>query len=271
MKHYRYQQQRMRKKLRFWYILRGGCLVAILCLSIALGHTINTTYRLRTEEESASTVFSQIDQPDNNAYVPEDASPAITSSPEIFDKAAKLLMQNSDLVGIVGFGNTALYVCQSDDNYHYASHRFDGTEDPAGMIFMDYRCSIWPLSDNIVLYGHNMRDGSRFGKLNRFTDYDYVIQHPIIRFASLYEVHDYRPIAVFYTSVDKGSPEYINFSQIDFNTESEFDMYIEAITEHSIVPLDTNVSFSDHLLTLATCSYEYDGGRLVIVCAEQHS
>lgn len=27
-----------------------------------------------------------------------------------------------------------------------------------------------------------MRDGSRFGKPNRFTDYDYIIQHPIIRF-----------------------------------------------------------------------------------------
>ena len=45
----------------------------------------------------------------------------------------------------------------------------------------------------------------------------------------MYEVHDYRPISVFYTSVDKDSPEYINFSQIDFNAETEFDSYIEDI------------------------------------------
>lgn len=58
---------------------------------------------------------------------------------------------------MIGFEDMALYVCQSEDDDYYASHRFDGNEDAAGMIYLDFQCSLWPASDNMVLYGHNMR------------------------------------------------------------------------------------------------------------------
>ena len=51
---------------------------------------------------------------------------------------------------MIGFEDMALYVCQSEDDDYYASHRFDGNEDAAGMIYLDFQGSLWPASDNMV-------------------------------------------------------------------------------------------------------------------------
>ena len=160
----------------------------------------------------------------------------------------------------------ALYVCQGEDNTFYASHRFDGSEDPAGMIYMDWRCSAWPLGKNTILYGHNMRDGSRFGKLNRMTDAEYLAEHPYVRYASLYEIRDYRPIAVFYANVDPTAADYFDFAVTDFPDETSFTAYVQEAKRRSVVNLPSTAQYGDNLLTLATCSEEGVGGRLVVVC-----
>ena len=214
------------------------------------------------EEDAAEKALEQLSPtPESSAAAQDEDSP-----PQIFPEAQELLGQNADLVGMVGFGDMTLYVCQSEDNYYYASHRFDGSEDKAGMIYMDYRCSILPTSDNIVLYGHNMRDGSRFGTLNRFESVDYLLENPIVRFASLYEVNDYHPIAVFYTSADESSAEYFDFARIHFSDEADFDRYISAVKAKSLYYIPTAAQYGDQLLTLATCSSELDRGRLVVLC-----
>ena len=167
---------------------------------------------------------------------------------------------------MIGFEDMALYVCQSEDDDYYASHRFDGNEDAAGMIYLDFRCSLWPASDNMVLYGHNMRGGSRFGKLLRYTDLEYLTENSTIHFATLYEIGEYTPISVFYTSVNPEDEDYFDFTQVSFSDQAAFESYIADIREQSLFEIPTVVEYGDSLLTLATCSEEYDGGRIVIVC-----
>ena len=184
----------------------------------------------------------------------------------MFAYAQELLQTNGDLVGMVGFDDMALYVCQGEDNSYYASHRFNGSEDPAGMIYMDYRCSAWPLGQNTILYGHNMRDGSRFGKLNRMTRAKYLAEHPYVRYATLYEIRDYKPIAVFYANVDPAAADYFDFAVTDFPDADSFTAYVQEVKRRSVVELPATAQYGDNLLTLATCSEEGIGGRLIIVC-----
>lgn len=262
MQHNRYnRKRRQQRKRRFWQSMQALSFAVFFFVLTLIGVRLYRTGMRSAEEHAAGKTLEQLSPaPESSAAQDED------SPPQIIPETQELLEQNADLVGMVGFGDMTLYVCQSGNNYYYASHRFDGSEDAAGMIYMDYRCSILPASDNIVLYGHNMQDGSRFGKLKRYESVDYFLENPTVRFASLYEVNDYSPIAVFYASADESAAEYFDFARIHFADEADFDRYVSAVKAKSLYYIPTAAQYGDQLLTLATCSSELERGRLVVVC-----
>ena len=253
-----------RRDKRFWLCLEAACLAAFLVLAIILVIRFTRQAQRSTEEQDAQEAMTVIQE--ERSPEPSQTSLPSQAPQQMFEYAQELLQTNDDLVGMVGFDDMALYVCQCEDNAYYASHRFDKSEDPAGMIYMDCRCSAWPLGQNTILYGHNMRDGSRFGKLNRFTSAEYLIKHPYVRYASLYEIHDYQPITVFYANVNSESTDYFDFAVTEFSDESAFDAYIQEIKQRSVIDIPVTAQYGDNLLTLATCSETGEGGRLVIVC-----
>ena len=261
-----------RDKKRFWLCLEAACLAAFLVVAIVLVLRFTRQKQRSAEERAAQEALNRIQTEQTVAptsaptSVPTNVPAPSETPPQMFAYAQELLQTNGDLVGMVGFDDMSLYVCQGEDNTFYASHRFDGSEDPAGMIYMDYRCSAWPLGQNTILYGHNMRDGSRFGKLNRMTRAKYLAEHPYVRYATLYEIRDYRPIAVFYANVDPAAADYFDFAVTDFPDETSFTTYVQEAKRRSVVELPSTAQYGDNLLTLATCSEEGVGGRLVVVC-----
>lgn len=279
------RRRRARRTVRRLQWLEGAfALVAVIALALLIAQLVQRNTRSAEEQASTEQFAALISEevmdetaapvPDpvfaqpSEAPSPSASAPPLPSQPPVMDAAAELLAQNEDFVGMIGFEDMALYVCQSNDNAYYASHRFDGSEDAGGMIYLDFRCSLWPMSDNMILYGHNMQDGSRFGKLRRFTNQEYLIENADIRFATLYEICEYVPIAVFYTSVDPAHEDYFDFAQVAFEDEASFDSYLREVRQRSLFDIPVDVEYGDSLLTLATCSEEYDGGRIVVVCAQ---
>lgn len=258
-----------KRQRRKWLVIELACAAAFLVLAGMLITRLNRQNHRSAEERAAREVLTRIQTEQTVApTIAPTSAPAPSEAPpqQMFAYAQELLQTNGDLVGMVGFDDMALYVCQGEDNTFYASHRFDGSEDPAGMIYMDCRCSAWPLGQNTILYGHNMRDGSRFGKLNRLTRAEYLAEHPYVRYATLYEIRDYRPIAVFYANVDPTAADYFDFAVTDFPDETSFAAYVQEAKRRSVVNLPATAQYGDNLLTLATCSEEGVGGRLVVVC-----
>lgn len=265
----RSRNRKGKRQRRKWLVIEIACAAAFLVLAGTLITRLTCQSHRAAEERAAQEALTRIQTEQTLAPTTAPTNvPAPSEAPpqQMFAYAQELLQTNGDLVGMVGFDDMALYVCQGDDNAYYASHRFDRSEDPAGMIYMDCRCSAWPLSQNTILYGHNMRDGSRFGKLNRMTDAAYWAEHPCVRYASLYEIRDYRPIAVFYANVDPTAADYFDFAVPDFPDEASFTTYVQEAKRRSVVGFPTAAQYGDNLLTLATCSEEGVGGRLVVVC-----
>lgn len=265
----RSRNRKGKRQRRKWLVIEIACAAAFLVLVGTLITRLTRQSHRAAEERAAQEALTRIQTEQTLAPTTAPTNvPAPSEAPpqQMFAYAQELLQTNGDLVGMVGFDDMALYVCQGDDNAYYASHRFDRSEDPAGMIYMDCRCSAWPLSQNTILYGHNMRDGSRFGKLNRMTDAAYWAEHPCVRYASLYEIRDYRPIAVFYANVDPTAADYFDFAVTDFPDETSFTAYVQEAKRRSVVNLPATAQYGDNLLTLATCSEEGVGGRLVVVC-----
>lgn len=102
--------------------------------------------------------------------------------------------------------------------------------------------------------------------MNRMTDAAYWAAHPCVRYASLYEIRDYIPIAVFYANVNPMTADYFDFAVTDPPDETSFTAYVQEAKRRSVVNLPSTAQYGDNLLVLATCSDGGVGGRLVIVC-----
>ncbi len=188
--------------------------------------------------------------------------------------ADEMLAINKDYVGYVSIpGVLSEAVVQAEDNDYYLKKNIYDQTRSCGTVFADYRDNVSDYadlqSDNIILYGHNQRDGTMFGQLDYYKwDHKYWLQNPFIYFDNRYEKSTYVIIASFVTNAlpedDNGKVfDYQNY--IDFNDSYTFDTFIKEINERSHISTGIDVNENDKFITLSTCSYEWDEARHVII------
>ena len=190
----------------------------------------------------------------------EETVPAI---PEAF---AELYAQNPHVVGQLKMDpDIALPVVQWDNSF-YMDHDFDGNESVAGTLFVDSRNTLWPQDDHILIYGHNMKDGSMFGSLNNYRNVGFLRNTACIQFNSIYGDAQYVPFALFDASMTKEDPNYFKLIRLNFSDEQPIEAFLEEAQSRSLFDIPVDVNADDRLLSLVTCSYSMDDGRFIILC-----
>ncbi|MDR0992862.1 MAG: class B sortase [Ruminococcus sp.] len=163
-------------------------------------------------------------------------------------------------------------VVRGENNEEYLATTYYGASNKAGAIFMDWRTVVTKdsVSPNIVLYGHNQKDGTMFGNLKnyRFADKFYQ-QNPFIQFNTIYDVGDYVIFAYFVTNaLPEQDSEGEVFRYHDYNEqlrdENTFYTYLDEVYKRSYIIPPFDVRFGDQLLTLSTCSTEFRDSRFVV-------
>ncbi|MDZ4992041.1 class B sortase [Clostridium perfringens] len=182
---------------------------------------------------------------------------------EIRDKKENIDLYsiNSDYIGWINIENTTIDypIVKGDNNQFYLTRDFNKQYLKTGSIFMDYRNEGFK-DRNVVIYGHNMKDKSMFGSLDKFKDLNYLRKNKYISITTKDEKKFiYEIFGVYVTSED--DTECIS---INFNKEEDFCKYIDRILNKSIYNLNVDIKSTDKILTLATCSYEFSNARLVI-------
>lgn len=179
-----------------------------------------------------------------------------------------LAQQNSDFAGWLSVAGTELnypvmYTPQNPE--YYLRRGFDKEYAASGCLFMGAGSA--PDSSHVVIYGHNMKNGTMFGALMPYAQKDYWQQHPVISFATLASSGDYEIIGAFYSQVytdaDEGVFRYYRYT--DLTDENRFIQYIRQVKEASLYDTGVEAVFGDQILTLSTCSYHTDDGRFVVV------
>lgn len=144
------------------------------------------------------------------------------------------------------------------DNDYYLRHLFTGERNKLGSIFMDYR-NDGDFSDrNTILYGHNMKDGSMFSSLTKYKDQSYYDSFPAM---VLYTPGGDFKIELFSGIIVDGNKESIRFS---FKDNQDFQNYIDSLKKTSSFKSNTAVTTDDRIITLCTCSYEFNNARYAL-------
>lgn len=175
----------------------------------------------------------------------------------------KLQTINENIVGWITIPNSQLNnpVMYSGDNDYYLHHNYLDEESRAGSVFMDFRNDVEGLGRHTILYGHVMRNGSMFGEIAKFAEQSYADEHSVMTFSTLYENYELQVFAAYETTTD------FYYIETDFTDDAAFGQFLTEIQKRSVIsmPVDVDVTATDQILTLSTCTTSLaDNERFVV-------
>lgn len=199
--------------------------------------------------------------------------PAETIDPELaeaktaYEKYKALYEQNNDFMGWISIEGTNVNypVMQSTDNPDfYLKHGFDKAYSNYGVPYLDEACATG-LSNNLVIYGHNMKNGTMFHDLLKYSSTGYWEEHPIIRFDTLSQLNEYQVVLAFRFDTNHEDFRYNEYTDM---SEEEFIEFMEECRSRQLYDTGITVEYGDELLTLSTCEYTYENGRFVVLATK---
>lgn len=175
-----------------------------------------------------------------------------------------LLSLNPDTVGFLTVGDlVSLPVVQSlNDNDYYLNHSFSQEERSEGSLFLDGFNRLVPEDDCLIIYGHNMQNGTMFGKLKQLLGNE-SLDETTVSFDTIYENRRYVPFAIFTASMDSSSKHYFDVRRFVFD-EQEFNQFVHKLQSLSVYHSSLDIQYGDKLLLLVTCDYNDEDGRLIL-------
>ena len=195
----------------------------------------------------------------------ETAQPVQSQEPTMLARYEALYRENDDLVGWIKIDGTNINypVVQSKDapNF-YLKHDFEKNYTDYGCPYAQQNCDVQAPSDNVVLYGHNMKDGTMFCDLTNYKSESFWAQHRTIQFDTLTQKNEYTVIAAF---KGEAADLFAYNAFVDAATPEEFDAYVAAVKELALYDTGISAAYGDKLITLSTCEYSFENGRMVVV------
>lgn len=229
-----------------------GLLTGILCICLGgLGWLmIAQPYFTAAEAQDLKNQFSR--------EVPgEDLSGDISLEEKMLDWEA-LQAQYPDVKGWLTIPGTCVDypVLQSgaQDPEYYLRRNYDMEWRMAGSLFFQYDCT--PDSPNLVIFGHNMTDGSMFGTLKKILDEEYRREHSTIILQTRSGASVYQVITAMTTDTTK-----LSFNRTQFAGEDDFISFAES--------MGVQAKPGDRLLTMVTCAYDWEDARTVVVAIKE--
>ena len=185
----------------------------------------------------------------------------------ILDRYKDLYLENGDLAGWLSIEDMRIDypVMQCEDDEYYLHHDFEGKDSKYGCLYVRERADLEE-GTNFIIYGHNMKDGSMFGDLDFYREEDFYREHTKIAFDTLYKEYTYEIVAVFLSRIYEENDDAFKYYQFyEAETEEEFHDFYDNIKQMSLYDTGVEAEYGDTFLTLSTCAYHVNNGRLAVV------
>lgn len=156
----------------------------------------------------------------------------------------------------------------ADPNY-YLKHDFEKHYTDYGCPFAQANCDVQAPSDNVIIYGHNMKDGSMFADLAKYRSKDFWQTHKTVWFDTELGSSAYEIFAVIHTTVQADDADALPFYWfVDAAAPEDFADYMSACKARALYDTGISAQYGDKLLTLSTCDNITDGGRLLVIAKQ---
>lgn len=238
-----------------------GCLIYFAYSGIMAAQNSNTTSKLsKLMRQDENESWADIHKKYPNVNFPKGMQ----------IKFASLYAQNQDLVGWISIPGLKIDfpVMQDGNDTFYLRHNFNRDYTVYGTPFLSRYNNIKTLDKNSTIYAHSMRrDDQMFTPLKSYRSVDGFKKNPVIEFDTLYRNYYFKVYAVFISNgSSEGDNDYLfNYTWNEFPTTQSFVDFVKQINQRKLYSTGVDISTSDKLLTLSTCTYDFDDCRLVVV------
>ena len=191
-----------------------------------------------------------------------------TNEENVTNIVKELKNMNKDFVGVLSIPDTIINypVMYTKGEDYYLRRSFDKKQSDAGTLFIDKHNNIDPIDDNIIIYGHNMKNGTMFHELLNYKDEDYYKEHKYIYFNKVDNSEKYEIISVFYSKVYYETDNVFKYYKFyNASNEEELNDYVKNIKKLSLYNTNVDAKLGDKFITLSTCEYSQENGRFVVV------
>ena len=249
-------------------------IIAIIGCCFAFVELYNQWVEQQNMQEDLSNKIVETDDMDDNQYVEAWEElfaqyPNITFPDGMNLKYSYLYALNQELVGWLKIDNTNLdvQIVQSTDNEYYLHRDFYKKSSRYGCPYLDFKNDPKYLDDNTVIYGHHMTDGLMFSNLDKYKTLEGYKESPVIEYSTLYDTYYFKVFAAFVTNADVADDDnyMFNIMVTDFSTDEKFTGFVEEAEKRSIIKTGVSVQPDDKLITLVTCTHDFDNARLIIM------
>lgn len=174
----------------------------------------------------------------------------------LIDSAVSLNNAYPDALGWLYIPDTVISypILQSDDNFYYLDHAYDGSSLKAGSVFLDYRCEGRFQNPINIVYAHNMKNGSMFAQITNFKNDIYFDSHKYGWLAT--------PETVY--RIDFFSLAVADWHDSLYDGDTPVSEWIPHIYEKSAVKHELTYSDDDRFVSFSTCSYEFTNARNIL-------
>ena len=241
---------KVRKFIRVFFFL--------LLVAIIVASSIYILSNL-TQEKKQQNDFEEIQE------IVEDNTKEESDSENSID-LYNLYLINNDVVGWIRIEGTNINYPVMQNSEYYLRRNIYKEYSTYGTPFLADYCNI-NLSDNLIIYGHHIKSGMMFADLDKYKSYDYYLNHKTIKLYKLQGTEtieeEYKIISCFKTTVNKGGFKYYNF--FNATSEADYNSFLEQCPELSFYNTEDTAKYRDKLITLSTCEYSLNNGRMVVV------
>lgn len=143
---------------------------------------------------------------------------------------------------------------------YYLRRNYKGEYSYSGTPFLDENCNI-RLSKNLIVYGHNMKDGTMFSDLTKYKDLQFCTEHQKMKLTIDGITYNYTLYAV--CSVDASDGWYTFTNEVSEDNFAELISHIQ--NRVSYISSTVQAEYGDNFLTLSTCDYASEDSRLIVI------
>lgn len=231
--------------------------------------TSATTQEVTTLGTSASTVTTTVTTVTTTTPVTTTSNKYMATLTK--DKIMKYHNTSPNCKGWIYLKNSAIDypVMQSEDNEFYVTHDWTGKESGSGAIMLDYECTIGK-TNNVLMYGHNMGDGSMFHAIKSYKDNDWWKEHQYIEVADLEKVYIYQvfSVDVLYGLWDAEFTYWLEPNK-SLATEQDYNYYVDYVMKKQYTSIGIDApTYPTKIISLQTCNSGNDDGMRCLAFAK---
>ena len=237
----------IRRAFRIFRIALLAVCVAVFAVSAVM------LVNILSEYSRAENVYDEINKGVENIDSVQSESETPEHLVALSKYVSELKAQYPDVVGYVNLPSLGISypVVQGEDNDFYLDHMVNGEESTSGAIFLDYRIDSDPTkTQNTVLYGHNMNNGSMFHKVVDLFEFDNFME-ATVEYVTENGAYVYSPLALYRCEA------YYPFYTYSFDSEQSFVNFCDMVVEksfHTDRPDDAEYDGDESLITFSTCT-----------------